>query len=287
MLDLVSATTGERWTLSRLIEAIDLGQHDNDDPSRRVFVLDPVDGTKGFIRREHYCIALGLLVPTEGGEGHKEAQLSVLGCPNLCLRGVLQEGARDVSRLLPDLHLPSPGSKGRPVCLPPSSVGAVFFAVSGQGAFARGLEMPRGQAFEVFVSSDDPAHLSDARICESFEASHGNRLLTRRIAGRLGIQSDYIHVDGMCKQALVGAGAAEATLRLPPATYLEKIWDHVAGTHFVEEAGGVVSDLEGRRLDFSHGRTLSPQVRGVVSSNGPRTQQALLQTIREAQEQSR
>ena len=29
--------------------------------AERVWVLDPVDGTKGFMRGEHYCIALALL----------------------------------------------------------------------------------------------------------------------------------------------------------------------------------------------------------------------------------
>ena len=31
----------------------------------RVWVLDPIDGTKGFMRGEHYCIALALLVKGE------------------------------------------------------------------------------------------------------------------------------------------------------------------------------------------------------------------------------
>jgi Inositol monophosphatase family len=36
-----------------------------DGTAERVWVLDPVDGTKGFMRGEHYCIALALL---SGGE---------------------------------------------------------------------------------------------------------------------------------------------------------------------------------------------------------------------------
>jgi 3'-phosphoadenosine 5'-phosphosulfate (PAPS) 3'-phosphatase len=42
----------------------------------RTWILDPIDGTKGFIRGEHFCVALGMAhdgVPTIG----------VLGCPNL------------------------------------------------------------------------------------------------------------------------------------------------------------------------------------------------------------
>jgi 3'-phosphoadenosine 5'-phosphosulfate (PAPS) 3'-phosphatase len=66
----------------------------------------------------------------------------------------------------------------------------------------------------------------------------------------LTLLSPFRYNAGMCKHCLVGVGAAEATLRLPPTGYREKIWDHVAGTHFVNEAGGRVTDLTGRELEF-------------------------------------
>ena len=50
--------------------------------------------------------------------------------------------------------------------------------------------------------------------------------------------------------------------------YREKIWDHAAGKLVVEEAGGIVSDVEGNPLDFTHGRTLDAN-RGVVATCGP------------------
>jgi 3'-phosphoadenosine 5'-phosphosulfate (PAPS) 3'-phosphatase len=62
--------------------------------------------------------------------------------------------------------------------------------------------------------------------------------------------SPFRYNAGMCKHCLVGVGAAEAILRLPPTGYREKIWDHVAGSHFVTEAGGRVTDLSGRELEF-------------------------------------
>ncbi len=48
-------------------------------------------------------------------------------------------------------------------------------------------------------------------------------------------------------------------LRLPRPgkRYEEKIWDHAAGLIVVEEAGGRVTDVYGKKLDFSRGRTLS------------------------------
>jgi 3'(2'), 5'-bisphosphate nucleotidase len=49
--------------------------------------------------------------------------------------------------------------------------------------------------------------------------------------------------------------------------YREKIWDHAAGKFVVEQAGGRVTDVEGRPLDFSHGRRLEHN-RGVVATDG-------------------
>ena len=49
--------------------------------------------------------------------------------------------------------------------------------------------------------------------------------------------------------------------------YREKIWDHAAGVLIVEEAGGIISDIMGKQLDFSQGKTLKNN-RGVIGSNG-------------------
>jgi 3'-phosphoadenosine 5'-phosphosulfate (PAPS) 3'-phosphatase len=56
-----------------------------DGTAERVWVLDPVDGTKGFMRGEHYCIALALL---SGGEkkmlGRQTARHSAVGRRMYC-----------------------------------------------------------------------------------------------------------------------------------------------------------------------------------------------------------
>ena len=66
----------------------------------------------------------------------------------------------------------------------------------------------------------------------------------------------------------VARGDATIYLRLPTKPgYQEKIWDHAAGVAVIEEAGGVVTDVYGKKLDFSKGRTLSEN-KGVIVSNG-------------------
>src|SRR5580704_18618348 len=55
---------------------IDRGCEKNYAP--RFWTLDPIDGTKGFLRQEQYAVSLALLI-----EGRIE--LALLGCPNLSI----------------------------------------------------------------------------------------------------------------------------------------------------------------------------------------------------------
>ncbi len=142
----------------------------------------------------------------------------------------------------------------------------MYFAVTGQGAFARSLTMPLDAGYEVSVSGQSVAVRS--LLCAAYEKAHGNEALSERVARTLKLPSNFIRIDSQCKYCVVGSGAAEATLRLPPAGYREKIWDHAPGTHFVTEAGGRVTDLKGRPLDFSAGNLLDSDVDGIVVSNG-------------------
>ena len=89
-------------------------------------------------------------------------------------------------------------------------------------------------------------------------------------------------MDGQGKMCVVGAGAADAVMRLPPLGYREKVWDHAAGVHFVCEAGGLGTDLMGAELDFSCGRYLPASTTGIVYSNGL-VHSEVLEAIRQAQ----
>ena len=61
-------------TPAEMIAALDRGGHDGGD--LRYWVLDPIDGTKGFLRGEQYAVALALVE-----QGRVVA--GALGCPNL------------------------------------------------------------------------------------------------------------------------------------------------------------------------------------------------------------
>ncbi|KAK6503079.1 hypothetical protein TWF481_008115 [Arthrobotrys musiformis] len=60
---------------AEMLDLIDKGGC-TDSAKGRVWALDPIDGTKGFLRGGQYAIALGLLVDGV-------VQVGVLGCPNL------------------------------------------------------------------------------------------------------------------------------------------------------------------------------------------------------------
>ena len=265
VLDALQAASMERWTDQRLFTTIDAGAFAGS--AARVWVLDPVDGTKGFIRGEHYCIALALLV-----DGRPE--LSVMGCPNVNLKNVLQPaltatGTPNIAEIDQSFTVKStttgPTLQSTEATLFPASSGSVFYSVTGRGAWARSLSMPLGAGYEVQVSAVDETR--NAALCESSEASHGDRAVTKAVFAGLGLTRDYVRLDGQCKYCVVGSGAAEGNMRLPPAGYTEKIWDHAPGVHFITEAGGKVTDLEGRALDFSTGRHLARHVTGILAAN--------------------
>jgi 3'(2'), 5'-bisphosphate nucleotidase len=74
VVGLVGAHLGRSVTATTVLDWIGLGGADG--TTDRYWTLDPIDGTKGFLRGDQYAIALALV---ERGE----VVLGVLGCPNL------------------------------------------------------------------------------------------------------------------------------------------------------------------------------------------------------------
>jgi 3'(2'), 5'-bisphosphate nucleotidase len=100
VVERVSEQRGET-DAAQVLRWIDRG--DADASSRRYWTLDPIDGTKGFLRGEQYAIALALI---ESGS----VVLGVLGCPNLPLGdgvGALFTAVRGESTRMQDLWDPA------------------------------------------------------------------------------------------------------------------------------------------------------------------------------------
>jgi 3'(2'), 5'-bisphosphate nucleotidase len=89
------------------------------------------------------------------------------------------------------------------------------------------------------------------------------------IAEKMGVQAEPVRLDSQAKYAILASGAGDLIFRLISPNmpdYKEKIWDQAAGSLVVEEAGGKITDLDGKLLDFTKGRTLAGN-RGVLASN--------------------
>lgn len=137
VVELVGNETGTQ-SKRQVLDAINASIRPAGSPER-FWTLDPIDGTKGFLRGDQYAIALALI---EGGE----PVLGVLGCPNL----------------RPD---------------PEGTAGILAFAVRGDGAFMMhpddgrrrpiavdGLSDARNAKFCESVESAHAAHDVHARI---------------------------------------------------------------------------------------------------------------------------
>ena len=76
---LAAAAKAAGMQVDALVQIVDKGRAPV-PPGARAWVLDPVDGTKGFLRGAQFCTALALVADADGG---RDAVCGVLGCPNL------------------------------------------------------------------------------------------------------------------------------------------------------------------------------------------------------------
>jgi 3'(2'), 5'-bisphosphate nucleotidase len=201
--------------------------HGNGQVGQRFWTLDPIDGTKGFLRGDQYAVAIALV---EDGE----VKLGILACPAFAAE-----------------------------MTPTQTTGALFVAVRGQGAIM--LPLQDGTPHPIQVASA-PDRL---RFVEGVEAAHSDHSQQEAIARFVGITAPSLRIDSQAKYGVVACGQASLYLRLPsPKTpnYREKIWDHAAGSILIQEAGGRVTDVHGKPLDFTQGAELIAN-QGVIVSN--------------------
>ncbi len=213
-----------------VLKLIDVGAGDTHHAG--FWTLDPIDGTKGFLRGQQYAIALAYV---ENGE----PVVGAMGCPNL------------------------PANFGAPLD-EADPHGCIYEAIKGDGVYeiVRGGQPTRVRRND--IEAGDPI-----RVCASVEKAHSNVSDTDRILEHIKANSGHdtgepARLDSQCKYAVTARGQADAYLRMPTRPgYVERIWDHAAGALVATEAGCFVTDIFGRALDFSHGRGLEKN-KGIV-----------------------
>ncbi|XP_076942755.1 3',5'-bisphosphate nucleotidase AHL-like [Bidens hawaiensis] len=224
-------------------------------PTGRFWVLDPVDGTLGFVRGDQYAIALALV---ENGQ----VVLGVLGCPNYPMNKEWLNYQNGYRRILS--RLTKPGALGW------DNNGCVLYAKKGsKKAWMEPLlsgDKGVGPARQIKVSTIDNPVL--ATFCEPVEKANSSHGFTQGLAHSVGLRNQPLRVYSMVKYAAIARGDAEIFMKFARAGYKEKIWDHAAGVVIIEEAGGIVTDAGGRRLDFSKGTYLHGLDRGIIACAG-------------------
>jgi HAL2 family 3'(2'),5'-bisphosphate nucleotidase len=202
-----------------VLEAIDAG-HSSGAGTSSYWTLDPIDGTKGFLRGGQYAVSLAKIV-------HGEVVLGLLGCPALGLA---------LTRPLTD----------------PDPVGTLHV---GHGGSTRVFPGDTGESTP--VSCAPHVRPTTVVVTHSVESGHTKKDDIARILEHLGWSWHSLPADSQAKYALVARGQAHAYLRVPgDPDRLEPVWDHAAGVAVARGAGAVVTDLLGRPLDFSQGDVL-------------------------------
>lgn len=232
---------GKIEDLNTALDSIDKGSSQGGSRGR-FWALDPIDGTKGFLRGDQFAVCLALIVDGE-------VALGVIGCPNLPEHINSNE---DMS-----------GIKG-----------GLFSAIKGEGAYYSPLFetlnfVPFSKQERIHMSLNTSPDL--LKVVEGVEKGHSSHSTQALIKAKLGFNPDKvtkqtINLDSQVKYCVLAKGQADIYLRLPVSdSYREKIWDHAAGDVLVEESGGRVGDITGNELDFSRGRYL--ESKGVIAGN--------------------
>lgn len=218
-------------SLERVLDAIDMG---NSEPNDEGFwTLDPVDGTKGFLRGQQYAVSLAWIA-------NGQVEVGILGCPNL---------ARDHAKGFG--HIDTNGSMYTAI-----KAGGVMESSCTQDAAGSAVTL-------------EPVQTEGLRVCASVEKAHSSQDDTARLLDHISSTHEVeigepARLDSQAKYAVVARGQASAYLRLPAKKgYVEKIWDHAAGMLVAREAGALVSDVYGQALDFSKGARLEANT-GIV-----------------------
>lgn len=185
MLDRITSLVNETLCLAhplstaQVADLIDSGASTGGRTGRH-WVLDPIDGTRGFVGRRQYAVCLGLI---EAGE----VTMGVLGCPNLPLAVPVDQPSLDAEAAGRD----APGAQHASGCL--------FHAVRGGGAFVAALAGEGAAAAPSRIHAQTDPTGAAAVYMTSWESRHSNHDLTDRLASGVGVTRPALKLDSQAK----------------------------------------------------------------------------------------
>ncbi|KAF2433378.1 3',5'-bisphosphate nucleotidase [Tothia fuscella] len=210
-----------------MMDCVDLGGNGMGG-SGRVWVLDPIDGTKAYIQAGQYAVCLCLIVDGKVSAG-------VLACPNLVLKpGVLVDDST----------------------ANPESSGYIISVIKSQGVRLRPLGKTILQAHVELPQLERPKTVSQLRSITSLQSSTSDFEKRQTVEAKLGITTQTGNVFSVqMAYVAIALGGYSLMLRIPKKeTHRGRVWDHAPGQLIFEEMGGKVTDLRGSDIDFSLGR---------------------------------
>ncbi|GMM35091.1 3'(2'),5'-bisphosphate nucleotidase [Saccharomycopsis crataegensis] len=241
---------------SQIIESLNKGGYEGGKDAR-FWVLDPIDGTKGFLRNDQFALCLSLMVSNK-------IRVGINGCPNLPvnIKKIIETHDFGKSNFNLNDYLKQN---------PSTAKGLLFTAMENKGSYVQELfediKAPfDSQTERIFMNNNLPS-IKENVIVEGVETKHSDHESQSQIKKLLGISPNRtVNLDSQCKYSLLAYGVANMYLRLPFSMgYREKIWDHSSGYLLVKESGGVATDMNGVDLDFTRGRYL--ESKGIIAGS--------------------
>ncbi|CAH2041869.1 unnamed protein product [Thlaspi arvense] len=234
----------KQLTETDVLEAIDRGKDEFSFGSKPAtyWVLDPIDGTRGFVRGTDVLYVVGLALVVEG-----KIVLGVMGCPNWHE----DMPGKSTTAALESINV-FPGS------------GIIMVSHIGCGTWTK-------QLFDVLSSTrkslsswtrcsvDGCCLVHEARFCipdsqtweslplsTSFDATTNPESINDKQILLLPTCC-----GSLCKYLTVAAGRASVFILRARSQTIIKAWDHAVGMICVHEAGGKVTDWSGSKLDLA------------------------------------
>lgn len=257
------SNNGSPLTQDDVLRAIDRGGKDAvsfDSNPATYWVLDPIDGTKGFLRGNDALYVVGLALVVNG-----KVTVGVMGCPNWTNDDIANK--KDDS---------AAACNGR---------GILMVSHIGCGTWSRRLSAEIGQFTTVqdiwkrcFVDTCSIAHMArycipDSQTWDMIPLSVTFNSTTDASDPRNENEILLLSVfcGSLCKYLTVASGRASVfVLQARPTTQI-KSWDHAVGVICVQEAGGQTSDWSGKPLDLAAdltSRRIIYPSGGVLVTNG-------------------
>lgn len=259
---------------NELLKAIDKGGKEtisSEEEPATYWVLDPIDGTRGFLMGDKALYVVGLALVIEG-----RPILGVMGCPNWDKDGtsIAENLARGMA------------NKNKITDFP--KTGVIMAACYGYGTWMKSISL---NAINMDVdgshdgwircSVDKCDALQEARFCigdrETWKLLPLSNTLTATSASK-GFGERWKPTiiptccGSLCKYLMVATGRASVFLLQVKNQPFVKVWDHAVGMVCVSEAGGEVTGWDGSEMflasDGVGRRSITPGGGGVLVTNG-------------------